>query len=216
LGKADAQLIDPVMLWLLRDLPAMRDKAYRARHNEEIAIPEEIQVDPTVAELIVQHRELQEHFDQVLTERRELGATNVDELKRQITNLEADKARLATKIGGFKRQLSKVKNLDELLRWTAKFRAETDRETRLRDQLERLVEDKPALGGSGSHQEGEQCRGAAAAARARRARGAEEPELPGRREQPRVRAPTGRCGEQAARAEAAAARRHAEGPAGGG
>jgi intraflagellar transport protein 81 len=145
LTAADTKLIYPAILWLLRDLPAMTARAYRARYNEEVAVPEEIRLDPTVTELIGQHRELREKFDQVLEEHNILGETNVDELKKTIAGLEADRARLATKIGGYKRQMSKVKNLDELLRWTSKLREETDHEMRLRDQLQHLSDDKRVL-----------------------------------------------------------------------
>jgi intraflagellar transport protein 81 len=145
LTAADTKLIYPAMLWLLQDLPGMKERAYRARFSEEVAVPEEIRVDPTVSELIGQHRELRERFDQVLAEHTVLGGTNVDELKKTIAGLEADRARLATKIGGYKRQMSKIKNLDELLRWTSKLREETDREMRLRDQLQHLSDDKRVL-----------------------------------------------------------------------
>jgi intraflagellar transport protein 81 len=144
-GQSDKELIHPVLYYLLQDLPGMKKRAYKARYSEEVAIPEEIRVDPTVNEMATQHRELREHFIQVLEEHELLGETTVDELKKQIASLEADKARLATKIGGFKRQLSKRKNLDELLRWTGKLREETDREMRLKDQLQRLSEEKRSL-----------------------------------------------------------------------
>jgi intraflagellar transport protein 81 len=145
LTNSDKQLIHPVLYWLLQDLPTTMKNAYKARYSEEVLVPEEMRVDPTVNELIVQHGELREHFVQILEEHELLGETNVDELKKQINGLEADKARLTTKITSFKRQLSKLKNLDELLKWTGKLREETDRDVRLKDQLQRLSEEKRGL-----------------------------------------------------------------------
>jgi intraflagellar transport protein 81 len=142
LAQADKALVHTVLYWLLQDLPGMKKRAYKVRYSEEVPIPEEIRVDPTVNEMATQHRELRERFTQVLDEHDVLGETNVDELKKQIGSLEADKAQLATKIIAFKRQLSKRKDLTELLRWTSKLREETDREMRLKDQLQRLSGEK--------------------------------------------------------------------------
>jgi intraflagellar transport protein 81 len=145
LTNADKELIHPVLLWLLRDLNGMKSRAYKAKYSEEVPIPEEIRVDPMVAELIGQHRELRDKFDQVLNEQELIGGSNVDELKKKIADLEADKARVATRIQAFKRRVAKIKNLDELLRWTSKLREETDREMKLKDQLQRLSDDKRML-----------------------------------------------------------------------
>jgi intraflagellar transport protein 81 len=145
LAQSDKQLIHPVLYWFLQDLPGARKNAYKARYADEVMIPEEIRLDPTVSEMIVQHRELREHFVQVLDEHEVLGETNVDVLKKQITDLESGKATLASKISAFKRQLGRFKNLDELLKWTSKLRVESDREGKLKDQLQRLSEEKRGL-----------------------------------------------------------------------
>jgi len=145
LGQSDKALIHPVLLFLLRDFDEMKNRAYLAKYAEEVQIPEEIRVDPTVAELIVQHRELREHFQDLHSEDQELGGTNVDELKATQASLEADRARLATRISTFKRRLQNTKNLDELLKWTAKLRQESEREMRLNDQLQRLNDEKRLL-----------------------------------------------------------------------
>lgn len=145
LKSADKNLIYPVMLWLLSDFENMKQRAYKAKYSEEVPIPEEIKVDTTVSELIVQHRELREKFDQVLQEYEEIGGTNVEELKRIHDDLKADKARLATRITGFKRKLEKVKNLDELLKWTSKLRVESEREMKLNDELQKINDDKRKL-----------------------------------------------------------------------
>jgi intraflagellar transport protein 81 len=145
LTNADKNAVHPVLLWLLKDIDAMKKRAYKARYSEEVPIPPEIAVDQTVAELIVQHRELRDRFDQVLSEQEIIGGSNVDELKKKIADLESDKARLATKIQAFKRRVSKTKNLDELLRWTGKLREETDRELKLKDEFQRLSDDKRML-----------------------------------------------------------------------
>lgn len=145
LTNADKDLVQPVLLWLLKDFDEMKKRAYKARYCEEVPIPEEIRVDSTVNELITQHRELREQFVQKLEEYDELGGTNVEELKKSIQDLEADKARLATRIGGFKRKMATVKNLDELIRLTSKFRQESEKEMGLQDQLQRLTEEKQLL-----------------------------------------------------------------------
>jgi intraflagellar transport protein 81 len=145
LTTADKELVHPVLLWLLRDLPAMKKLAYKARYSEEVPVPEEIRVDPMVAQLISEHRELRDKFDQVMSEQELIGGSNVDELKKKIADLESDKARLATRVQAFKRRLAKAKNLDELLRWTSKLREETDREMKLKDQWQRLTDDKRLL-----------------------------------------------------------------------
>lgn len=145
LGASEKELIYPVLLWLLSDFEHMKKQAYRAKFSEEVTIPEEIKVDPTVSELIGEHRELREKFDQVLEDYDQVGGTNVEELKKTMTNLESDKARLATKISKFQRKMSNVRNLDELLKWTSKLREESDKEMRLNDQLQRLNDDKRLL-----------------------------------------------------------------------
>ena len=145
LGNADKDLIYPVLHWLLSDFENMKKRAYKARYNEEVPIPDEIKVDDSVSELIGQHRELREMFDQLYDELEEIGSNNADSLKKTKSDLEADKARLATKIAAFKRKLSKVQNVEELLKWTSKLRVESEREMKLNDELQRLTEDKAAL-----------------------------------------------------------------------
>jgi intraflagellar transport protein 81 len=83
LTQSDKDIVHPILLFLLQDLPGMQKRAYTARFSEEVPIPEEIRVDPVVHELFTQHRELREHFLQVLDEHDRLGETNVDELKKQ-------------------------------------------------------------------------------------------------------------------------------------
>lgn len=145
LTNADKALIHPSMLFLLRDFDEMKRRAYLAKYMEEVQIPEEIRVDPTVAELLSQHRELREQFEQIHNEYEELGGTNVEELKDTIKDLEADKARLASRIIKFKRKMQSVKNLEELLKWTSKLRQESEREMKLGDQLQRLSDEKRLL-----------------------------------------------------------------------
>lgn len=145
LTNSDKDLIYPAMLWLLNDFEEMKKRAYTAKYSEEVPIPEEIKVDPTVSELITQHRELRERFDQVLQEYEDIGGTNVEELKNTHSDLKADKARLATRIGAFQRKLSKVSNLDELLKWTSKLRIESEKEMKLNDELQKINDDKRAL-----------------------------------------------------------------------
>ena len=145
LGQADKALIYPVMQWILQSFEATKKRAYRAKFSEEVPIPEEIKVDPTVSELIGNHRELRERFEEVLDEYEQVGGTNVEEMKKAMTDLEADKARLATKIGNFKRKMSKVKNLDELLKWTAKLRQASETEMKLHEQLQKLSDEKRML-----------------------------------------------------------------------
>lgn len=145
LSNADKALIHPALLFLLRDMEDMKKRAYLARYMEEVQIPEEIRVDPTVTEMLQQHRELREQFEQVHTELESLGTTNVDTLKASIQDLESDKARLATRIAAFKRKMANVKNLEELLKWTAKVRQESEREMKLADQLQKLSDEKRLL-----------------------------------------------------------------------
>lgn len=144
-GNADKELIYPVMLWLLSDFENMKQRAYKAKYAEEVPIPEEIKVDQTVSELIGQLHELQERFETTLMEYNDIGGTNVDELKKMQDNLEADKARLATKVSSFKRKLSKVPNLDEMLKWTRKLREASDRELKLNDEIRQLQTSKMSL-----------------------------------------------------------------------
>ncbi|KAH0790501.1 intraflagellar transport protein [Histomonas meleagridis] len=144
-GNADKELIHPAMLWLLNDFDEMKKRAYKAKFFEEVPIPDEIKVDPTVAELITQQNELREQFDAALTEYNEVGSTNVDELKKVIQELESNKARIATRISSFKRKLSNVPNIDELLKWTSKIREENEREVRLEEQQQKLTEEKRLL-----------------------------------------------------------------------
>ncbi|OHT11502.1 hypothetical protein TRFO_19045 [Tritrichomonas foetus] len=145
LTNADKDLIHPAIYFLLNDFEEMKKRSYKAKYSEEVPIPDEIKVDSTVSELLTQHLELRERFDEVLLELEEIGGTNVDELKKTMADLESDKARLATRIGGFKRKLAKVSNLDELLKWTSKLRLESEKEMKLNDELQRLNEDKRLL-----------------------------------------------------------------------
>lgn len=138
-AKADKELIYPVMQWILSDFENMKKRAYKAKYAEEVPIPEEIKVDQTVSELIGQLHELQERFETTLAEFDEIGGTNVDELKKAQSDLESDKARLATKVAAFKRKLQKVPNLDEMLKWTRKLREANDRELNLNEELQKLL-----------------------------------------------------------------------------
>ncbi|OHT05146.1 hypothetical protein TRFO_27279 [Tritrichomonas foetus] len=144
-SNADKDLIYPVLNWLLSDFENMKKRAYKARYSEEIPIPEEIKANNTVSELIGELHELQERFEAVLQEYDEIGGTNVDELKKTQQALEADKARLATKISGFKRKLAKVPNLEEMLKWTSKLREASDRELKLNEELQQLIQAKHDL-----------------------------------------------------------------------
>jgi intraflagellar transport protein 81 len=211
LSSADKQLIHPVLHWLLQDLACSRKNAYKARYADEVMIPEEIRLDPTVNEMTVQHRELREHFVQVLDEHEVLGETSVDALKKQIADLESGKATLASKIAAFKRQLGRQKNVDELLKWTSKLREETDRELKLKGQLQRLSDEKRGL----------LQRQERAAQRLRNAKGAPRgtcvaaAQKQSRREGNRVLPAPGRRWQQEARRETEAAPGHEEGTCGG-
>lgn len=145
LSEADPGIIHLALLFLLRDMDEMKKRAYIAKYMEDDHIPEEIAVDPTIQEMLTQLRELREKFEGVYQEYESLGATNVEELKNNKNDLDADKARLANKINAFKRKLSNVKNLSELLTLTGKLRAESEREIKLNEQIERLNDEKRLL-----------------------------------------------------------------------
>ncbi|OHT05088.1 hypothetical protein TRFO_06097 [Tritrichomonas foetus] len=123
----------------------MKKRAYLSRYMEEVQIPEEIKVDPMISELLGQHRELREKFEFIQQEFENVGGTNVDELKASISDLEADKARLASRISSFKRKMEKVKNLELLLKLTSKLRNEGEREMKLQEQMQRLNDEKRLL-----------------------------------------------------------------------
>ena len=141
----DKELLYPVFLFLLNDFDGMKRKAYLARFNTEIYVPDELKSDSIIEELAKAHLELREHFDAIIAEKDQLGESNVDELKKVYSDLEADRARLATKISGFKRKLEKVPKVDEMLKWTAKLRIESEKELKYQNELQIINNDKRNL-----------------------------------------------------------------------
>ncbi|KAH0795026.1 intraflagellar transport protein [Histomonas meleagridis] len=145
LANADSTLIHSALLFLLSNFEELKHRAYLAKYLEDVPIPDEIKVEPTVSELLTQQRELRDLFEQRNQEYEELGSNNVDELKSTIKDLESNKARLATKISTFKRKMTNVQNLEGLLKITAQIRQENEREMKLQEQLQRLSDEKKLL-----------------------------------------------------------------------
>lgn len=142
MAAADPTILHPAILFLLRDFEGMKKRAYIAKYNEEVHVPEEIAVEPTVSELMKQDRELREQFEKLHQEFVELEDVSIEKLREMVKDLQSDKARLATKIGTFKRKMDSVKNLGDLLKLTGRLRTESERELKISEQNKRLSEDK--------------------------------------------------------------------------
>jgi hypothetical protein len=87
----------------------MKKRDYRAQ----------VKVDPIVTKRITQHSELRAQFEQSHPEFDELGATNVDQLRAEITEVESANALSAAARGQLQ---AHGKNVNDVLKWTSRAR----------------------------------------------------------------------------------------------
>ncbi|GBG83735.1 hypothetical protein CBR_g37536 [Chara braunii] len=138
------EVIYPVLVWLLSQLPLLQKRAYLAKFLVDVELPEELMVDDETRDLHVQCKGLQEQFKEVHKTVELFRRTKKDPLvvKDQIAELEAEREQLNSKIDKLKAKLQNVPKVGMFLEVAGQLRKQQEEEIQLRESLK---EQKAAL-----------------------------------------------------------------------
>lgn len=144
LGRGERDVLVPLTLALLQDLPALCERAYASRYLTPEALPTEAAVDPSVAALLAALSEAQAQLGAALAELRAAAplASAVASLKREVAQLEGERTTLGERVGASRRRAEAVQGFPALLHATTAVRREQEEAIVL---TARLAEQKEAL-----------------------------------------------------------------------
>ncbi|CAF0787421.1 unnamed protein product [Didymodactylos carnosus] len=110
LVSGEKSVVYPALYWLLEKMPEHKERAYLGRYLSKIDIPAEFLNDPEIAEQYEKYDELMEIFKDVHRSYKELISTphTIDDLRRDIKQLEDEKGALLKRLDRQKNRVQKV------------------------------------------------------------------------------------------------------------
>ena len=137
LMRADRNVVYPLLHYLVQRLPQLKKRAYLARFLMTIKIPQQFALDPQVAEVFGQYKELQKEFKDVhkTLDRLQGSSLSPGDLKKEITQLEEEKHQLHDKIENLQRKTNGMEGFEELLKVTSALRREQEEEAKLDERM---------------------------------------------------------------------------------
>ena len=144
LVQGDRSVIYPILFFILSKREQLTKRAYLARFLVNIEVPAAFLHDEAVKEVHSQYKQLQRDFKAThkTVDRLRNNTLSPAELKREIKQLEDEKAQLKDKIKDLKRKTTNEEGFAELLKVTSALRKEQEEETKLQ---ERMREQRAAL-----------------------------------------------------------------------
>lgn len=135
--EGDKEIIYPIMVHLLSNLPSLRKRAYLSRFLTNVDLPEEMFADPDIQAKHAEYTQLQQAFKEThkATERMRGTTTAPTELKKEVQQLEEERQQLKQKINKLEVKLRKLDNFDELYDITSTLRKEQEEEARLTERM---------------------------------------------------------------------------------
>ena len=135
--RADRNVVYPLLHYLVQRLPQLKKRAYLARFLMTIKIPQQFALDPQVAEVFGQYKELQKEFKDVhkTLDRLQGSSLSPGDLKKEITQLEEEKHQLHDKIENLQRKTNGMEGFEELLKVTSALRREQEEEAKLDERM---------------------------------------------------------------------------------
>lgn len=133
----DRNVVYPILHHVLSKYQVLAKRAYVARFLVNVAVPDEFMHDEVVADVHQHYKERQEEFVEVhkRVDRLRGNTFNPADLKREITQLEEEKAQLTEKIATLQRKTEGVDGFGELLEATSNLRREQEEETKLQERM---------------------------------------------------------------------------------
>ena len=131
ISQGDKRTIQNILLWILQRPQDLKRIAYTAKFLVELQIPEEFQMDEEIREVLATYHELQAEFTATHQNVEALRAESMhpQQLQKEITQLEAEKDQLVTKINMFKDK-NKDPDFEKLLAATSNLRKEQETEAK--------------------------------------------------------------------------------------
>ncbi|CAF0771495.1 unnamed protein product [Rotaria sordida] len=124
-------VVFPILQWLLEKLPEHKERAYLGRYLSKIDVPAEFLSDPEIAEQYERYDELMEEFKEVHRAYKELTSTphTIDDLRRDIKQLEDEKETLEKRLERQKTRIQKVPAAQ--IELAKNYRKEVEKEEKL-------------------------------------------------------------------------------------
>ncbi|CAF1343758.1 unnamed protein product [Rotaria magnacalcarata] len=124
-------VVFPILQWLLEKLPEHKERAYLGRYLSKIDVPTEFLSDTEIAEQYDRYDELMEEFKEVHREFKDLTSTphTIDDLRRDIKQLEDEKETLEKRLERQKTRVQKVPAAQ--IELAKNYRKEVEKEEKL-------------------------------------------------------------------------------------
>jgi len=133
IASGDRTVMYPMMHWVLFRFPQLQKRAYLARFLMNLDIPQEYMQDDTMQHTYSHYKEIQMQFKETHKKCDSLRSNQLapTELKKEITQLEEERAQLVEKISTLKRRTNSADGFDELLEVTSALRKAQEDESKL-------------------------------------------------------------------------------------
>ena len=135
--RADRNVVYPLLHYLVQRLAQLKKRAYLARFLVTIKVPQQFAMDPEVAQVFAQYRELQKEFKEThkTLDRLQGSSLSPGDLKKEITQLEEEKHQLHDKIENLRRKTQGMDGFADLLKVTSALRREQEEEAKLDERM---------------------------------------------------------------------------------
>lgn len=139
LKQGDKKVIQNILFWILQRPQDLKRIAYTAKFLVELQIPDEYQMDEKVRDILAEYREHQAEFKAVHQNVEALRSESMSpaQLKQEISQLEAEKEQLITKINMFKDK-NKEQDFLDLLEATSMLRKEQETEAKYVEKTQEI------------------------------------------------------------------------------
>jgi intraflagellar transport protein 81 len=134
--QGDKPAIYPVLEWLFKRMPELKERAYLARFLVKVDVPQDFMVDPHLTDLYAQYEQLLLSFKESHRQMTTLKASsfNTTDIKKDIASMEDEKDQLIKRVDRLKRKVEAAPNSAPMLAVARNLRMERDREEQIQKQ----------------------------------------------------------------------------------
>lgn len=147
LNKAEKRLLIQIIHFTLTKLNELKKRYYLSKFLNNINIPDELNGDEEIIDLMNEYRELQSEFQSTyqLAEEKRTSKPQLKDLKDEIKKLQSDKIQLNNNISSFQKNYSNKPEFQALFESTSKLRKEQEEDSNLEKRLYRQKEELEEL-----------------------------------------------------------------------